>query len=97
MYTLSAARNDSGSLEEDGLCDIYFALTGRDRMTNYFHLIHAGHYLYFLLKYRNMYWYPQQGWENINGRIKKIFHDNTQKGGSQGGSSKLVPSFRTNY
>ena len=60
-------------------------------MTNYFHLLHAGHYSYFLLRYGNMYRYSQQGWENLNGRLKRIFHHNTQKGGGRGGSSKFLP------
>ena len=47
--------------DADEFCSAYFALTGRDGMTNYFHLLHAGHYSHFLLKYGNSYGYSQQG------------------------------------
>jgi hypothetical protein len=76
--------------DTDEFCSAYFALTGRDGMTNYFHLLHAGHYSYFLLKYGNLYRYSQQGWENVNAVLKRSFHQNSQKGGGKGGSSKLL-------
>jgi hypothetical protein len=76
--------------DADEFCSAYFALTGRDGMTNYFHLLHAGHYSYFLLKYGNLYRYSQQGWENVNAVLKRSFHQNSQKGGGKGGSSKLL-------
>ena len=80
-------------LDADEFCDAYFLLTGRDGMTNYFHLLKAGHYAYFLRKYHNLYRYSQQGWENINSRLKRTFHHNTQKGGC--GRSKLLPVIYT--
>lgn len=75
----------------DAFCDVYIKLTGRDGMTNYYHNLHAGHFMYFLLKYGNLYRLSQQGWENINGQMKRSYHSNTQKGGGRGGTSKLVP------
>jgi hypothetical protein len=81
-------------LDVDNFCQSYFNMVGRDGMTNYFHLLYAGHYSYFLLKYGNLYRYSQQGWENVNSVLKRSFHNNTQKGGGRaGGSSKLTPVF----
>ena len=82
-------------LEVDEFCENYFAKCGRDGMTNYIHLLHAGHMSHFLLEYGNLYRFSQQGWENVNGKLKRIFHHNTQKGGGRGGSSKLLPVMYT--
>ena len=60
-------------------------------MTNYFHALRAGHFSYFLLKYKNLYRLSQQGWENVNSRLKRSYHHNSAKGGGRGGSSKLLP------
>ena len=75
----------------DEFCDLYFYLTGRDGMTNYFHMLYSGTFAYFLDKYGNLYRFSQQGWENVNGVWKRHFHHNTAKGGGKGGSSKLLP------
>jgi hypothetical protein len=77
----------------DSFCEMYFRQVGLEGMTNYFHLLFAGHYSYFLLKYGNLYRFSQQGWENVNSVLKRSFHSNTQKGGGKGGSSKLLPVF----
>jgi hypothetical protein len=44
----------------DESCSLYFAETGWDGMTNYWHLLYAGHYAYFLSKIGNLYRYSQQ-------------------------------------
>ena len=64
-------------------------------MTNYFHNLRAGHFAYFLHKRGNLYRYSQQDWENVNGKMKRNFNNNTQRGGGKGGSSKLLPIFFT--
>ena len=79
-------------LKADEFCDAYFAVTGRDGMTNYLHLIRAGHFAWFLDKYGNMYRLSQQGWENVNGRFKRKFFQNSQRGE---GMAKEVSSFRS--
>lgn len=85
----------------DQFCKVYIKLTGRDGMTNYIHMLHAGHYSYFLLKYGNLYRLSQQGWENVNGRSKRRYFNNTQRGGGRGkkgedgGSGKLLPIMQT--
>ena len=81
-------------LKADEFGDVYFALTGRDGMTNYFHILRSGHFAYYLRKYRNLYRFSQQGWENVNGRFKRTFHTNTQKGGGCA-MSKLEPVMYT--
>ena len=42
-------------LSADECCDVYCGLTGRNGMTNYFYIIHCGHFSYFLEKYKNLY------------------------------------------
>ena len=86
---------DNFQLAADEFCDEYCALTGRDGMTNYFHILRSGHFSYFLKKYKNLYLLSQQGWENVNSRFKRSFHHNTPKGGGSGGSSKLGPVMYT--
>jgi len=86
---------DEFQLRADEFCDIYCGLTGRDGMTNYFHILRAGHFSYFLHKFGNLYLLSQQGWENVNSRWKRTFHNNTQKGRGCGGSSKLGPVMHT--
>jgi hypothetical protein len=39
----------------DAFMERYIALTGRDVMTNYFHMLHAGHIAYYILKFKNLY------------------------------------------
>ena len=78
--------------DADALCDVYFDITGRDGIKNYLHCVRAGHFAQFLIKYKNIYCYSQQGWENINSVTKISYHHNTQKGGGIGGSSKLLPT-----
>ena len=79
----------------DEFCDRYIELTGIEGMTNYIHLLHAGHFAFFMLEFGNLYRYSQQGWENINSIMKRSFHQNTQKGGSKKdvGTSKIQPIF----
>ena len=60
-------------------------------MTNYIHCLRAGHFAYFLRKYKNLYRLSQQGWENVNSQLKATFLRSTQRGGRKGGSSKLLP------
>eukprot|EP00956_Cyclotella_meneghiniana_P025418 scaffold53052_cov53-Cyclotella_meneghiniana.AAC.3 len=69
----------------DSFMERYIALTGRDGMTNYFHMLRDGHIAYALHKYGNLYRYSQQGWENINSVMKRSFHRGTQRGGGRAG------------
>ena len=65
--------------EADLIMSKYIKLTGRDGMTNYFHMLHAGHMAEFLHKYKNLYRFSQQGWENLNEFTKRKFHSHSQK------------------
>ena len=57
---------------------------GNQGVTNYIHLIGAGHLSYFLHKYRSLYLYNQQGWVALNQKLKNFYFHNTNHGGSQG-------------
>ena len=78
-------------MEADQFCEVYTSVTGRDGMTNYVHCLRAGHFSYFLRKYKNLYRLSQQGWENVNSQLKATFLRSTQRGGGKGGSSKILP------
>ena len=82
-------------LKADEFCDAYFSVTERDGMTNYLHLLRLGHFSWFLKKYGNLYRLSQQGWENVNGRFKRKFFQNSQRGGGRNKGSKLLPVFYT--
>jgi hypothetical protein len=82
-------------LVADELCDAYFAVTGRDGMTNYWHCLYHGHFAWYLFKYGNLYRLCQQGWENVNGRFKRKFFKNSSRGGGKGRASKLLPVFQS--
>ena len=60
-------------------------------------MIGAGHFLYYLRKWRNLYRYSQHGWEALNSQIKTVYFRRTQHGGHKGGSefnSKVEPIAR---
>jgi hypothetical protein len=55
-----------------------------DSITNYIHMIGAGHLTYYLVKYRNLYKFSQQGWEAMNKKLKYFYFHNTNHGGCGG-------------
>jgi hypothetical protein len=59
----------------------WIKLRGREGLTNYIHMLGAGHFSYYLYKWRNLYRYEQQGWESLNSKIKTYYFYNTQRGG----------------
>ena len=67
------------------LCDAFFSkwidLHGTSGMTNYLHMLSAGHVTYYLHRYRNLYRYSNQGWESFNQKVKHLFFFHTQRGG----------------
>lgn len=77
----------------DAFMERYVALTGRDGMTNYFHMLRDGHFAYYLKKYKNLYRLSQQGWENVNSVMKRSFHRGTQRGGGRKRQGKIKPVF----
>jgi hypothetical protein len=71
---------------------------GDGGMTNYFHIVAAGHLSYYLREWRNLYRFSQQGWEGMNSVIKSVLHKRSQKGGNGGKkgqrNSKVEPVAR---
>jgi len=59
-------------------------LVGYDGITNYIHLLGAGHIRYFLKKWRNLHRFSNQGWEAYNALLANYWHHRTQKGGGRG-------------
>ena len=60
-------------------------MAGKDKVTNYIHMIGSGHLVYYLKVYRNLYKYSNQGWEALNQKLKRVYFNNTNHGGSSGG------------
>jgi len=65
-------------------------LVGYDGITNYIHLLGAGHIRYFLKKWRNLHRFSNQGWEAYNALVANYWHHRTQKGGGRGEQSKIL-------
>lgn len=58
-------------------------MTGYDGITNYMHMIGAGHLRYFLKKWRNLNRFSNQGWESYNAMVGAFWHHRTRKGGGK--------------
>ncbi len=75
--------------------DDYFSkwinLVGYDGVTNYVHMLGAGHIRYYLRKWRNLNRFQNQGWESYNKLVAAFWHHRTQKGGHGGERSKILP------
>jgi len=56
---------------------IYVELVGIQGITNYMHLLGAGHLYHYLMRWRNLYRYQQQGWEKKNGVIASFVNRRT--------------------
>ncbi len=60
-------------------------------VTNYLHLIGAGHLLCYQLKlYGNLYRFSQQGWEALNKLIKSQYHCKSNHGGCLGNHNSAM-------
>jgi len=79
--------------------DAFFALwvkiTGHEGITNYIHMLAAGHIAKYLVYWGNLYDHSQQGWEAFNSLIKTFFFRQTGHGGAgnkgHGPRSRLRP------
>jgi hypothetical protein len=71
-------------------------LTKGKHMTNYIHIVGAGHLTYFASQYGNLYRFSQQGWESLNKLIKHYYYNNTNHGGSYGNGGKDTHGNYTN-
>ena len=83
--------------------DRYFSswldLVGYDGISNYIHMVGAGHIRYYLKKWRNLHRYQNQGWEAYNQQVTAFWHHRTTKGGTKHGAdvinrSKILPIAR---
>jgi hypothetical protein len=81
----------------DKFFQAWIRLWQKEGVTNYLHMIGAGHISDYLYKWRNLYRYSQQGWEAMNSLVKTFFFRRTNHGGGvKGGSkkSRLIPIAR---
>ncbi len=73
-------------------------LVSREGVTNYIHMLGAGHIGEYLLHHRNLYKHSQQGWEAFNALLKTFFFRRTGRGGAgnrgTGIRSKIIPIAR---
>jgi len=61
--------------------EIWIDLFAEEGITNYIHLLAAGHIRYFLNKYHCLYIYSQQGWESMNSVCTGYILQNSARGG----------------
>ena len=59
----------------------WIALHGQEGITNYIHMVGAGHILHYIRVHRNLYKFSQQGWESLNLKIKALYFRSMQRGG----------------
>ena len=59
-------------------------LLGGEKVTNYVHMLGAGHISWYLRQFKNLYKFSQQGWEALNKKMKHFFNCNTNHGGMNG-------------
>jgi len=73
-------------------------LLSSEGVTNYIHMLGAGHIGEYLLHHRNLYKHSQQGWESFNALLKTFFFRRTGRGGAgnkgTGPKSKIIPIAR---
>jgi len=82
--------------------DVFFvnwvSLVSHEGVTNYIHMLRAGHIGEYLLHHHNLYKHSQQGWEAFNSLLKTFFFRRTGRGGAgnRGTSmkSKIIPIAR---
>ncbi len=72
----------------DDFFKLWIKLHDIDGITNYIHMIGAGHFKYYLQKHGNLYKFSQQGWESLNSLIKQFYYRRTQQGGYSGIKNK---------
>lgn len=75
---------------------LYVNLLGLPGITNYIHLLGAGHLYFYLKRWGSLYRYQQQGWEMKNGIIASFINRRTRRGGAGGRfgpshTSRIIP------
>jgi hypothetical protein len=73
----------------------WIKLVGYDGITNYVHMLGAGHIRYYLKFWRNLNRFSNQGWEAYNQMVASFWHHRTTKGGSKyNNRSRILPIAR---
>jgi hypothetical protein len=72
----------------------WLQLVGYNGVTNYVHMLGAGHLKYYLKKWRNLNRFSNQGWEAYNQMVASFWHHRTTKGGSKVDRSRIRPIAR---
>ena len=69
-------------------CDIFAAIFLEifepKHITNYFHMLFAGHITEMMIEHGNLNQYTQQGWEGLNGVYKQALYKLSNRGGATG-------------
>ena len=68
-------------------CD-WVVVYGREGCTNYAHLLSSSHVMRYMMEWKCLYRYSQQGWEALNALIKAYFFRRTNRGGFAGNAKK---------
>jgi hypothetical protein len=87
----NSSQIDAFQQKADSFFINWLALVGYDGITNYVHMLGAGHIRFFLRKWGSLYRLQNQGWEQYNGRVAAFWHHRTSKGGSKYDKSKILP------
>jgi len=73
----------------DKLFALWVNITGHEGMTNYIHMLAAGHTSEYHVYWGNLYDHSQQGWEAFNSLIKTFFwHTGCGGAGNKGHGPK---------
>ena len=71
---------------------LWVNLHQHEGVTNYIHVLGAGHVKEYMREWGSLNKFSQQGWESLNALIKAFFFRRTNRGGgNQNEKSKLVP------
>ena len=65
----------------DSWFQVWIELHGLSGCTNYTHMLSSGHLAEYMFKWRNMYRFSQQGWENFNHVFSTVYFRRTNHGG----------------
>ena len=82
---------DTFQSKADNFFRKWLNLVGYDGITNYIHMLGAGHVPYFLTKWHNLNRFSNQGWESYNQMVASFWHHHTTKGGSKTNRSNIEP------
>jgi hypothetical protein len=83
---------DAFQNEIDVFFQLWVNLHQHEGVTNYIHMLGAGHVKEYMREWGNLNKFSQQGWESLNALIKAFFFRRTNRGGGdKNEKSKLVP------